>query len=97
MTTILADSLLDSLGGLSPAEHRQANAAIRELRNNPNQPGLQVHRVDDAVSRNIWSARVNRDVRIIFQRDGDMVLIAYVGHHDAAYDWARRRRIGPNP
>src|SRR5690606_14994291 len=44
-----------------------------------------------------WSARVNRDLRIILhKRSGDTALV-YVGHHDDAYDWAERHRLDRHP
>src|SRR5262249_46377303 len=63
----------------------------------PTGNGLQLHRIDNSKDRNFWSARVNRDIRLILHKTGDTVLVAYVGHHDDAYAWAERRRIEAHP
>jgi hypothetical protein len=41
----------------------------------------------------MWSARVDRDVRLILHKRGDTTVLCYVDHHDAAYAWAGRRRL----
>ncbi|TIP79028.1 MAG: hypothetical protein E5X63_35825, partial [Mesorhizobium sp.] len=63
-----------------------------------NGPGrLQLHRIDKSKDPNFWSARVNRDVRLIVHKTVDSLLVAYVDHHDDAYAWAERRRIEAHP
>jgi superfamily I DNA/RNA helicase/mRNA-degrading endonuclease RelE of RelBE toxin-antitoxin system len=97
MIPVLADTFTASLARLSNDEQKQAKLTVFDLQLNPDQPGLQFHRVDKAISPDVWSLRVNRDLRIIVQKRGDNVLLVHVGHHDDAYDWARRRRIEPHP
>ncbi|ESR27068.1 3'-5' exonuclease [Lutibaculum baratangense] len=97
MPTILADTFTSSLGKLSNAEQKQAKLSAFDLQADPSRPGLQMHRVDKSRDPNFWSLRVSRDLRIIVHRSGDSVLLAYVGHHDDAYDWAIRRRIEVHP
>jgi hypothetical protein len=58
---------------------------------------LQLHRIDKSKDANFWSARVNRDVRLIVHKTEGSVLVAYVDHHDDAYAWAERRRIEAHP
>ena len=48
-------------------------------------------------TRNFWSCRVNRDIRIIIHKTASSFLLAYVDHHDQAYTWAERRRIEAHP
>src|SRR5207249_11393726 len=63
----------------------------------PGGRGMQFHKVDKARGRNLWSVRVSRGIRLIVHRTTDSFLLAYVGHHDAAYQWAERRRIETHP
>src|SRR5665213_3665852 len=93
MTTILADTFTASLGRLSNDEQKQAKLSAFDLQTNPDQPGLQFHRVDKSKDVNFWSVRVSRDLRIIVHKTGDSVMLCYVAHHDDAYKWAERRRI----
>jgi mRNA-degrading endonuclease RelE of RelBE toxin-antitoxin system len=97
MSTILADSFTASLAKLTNDEQKQAKLTAFDLQTNPNQPGLQFHRIDKSRDPNFWSVRVNRDLRIIVHKTGDSVMLAHIGHHDDAYKWAERRRIEAHP
>lgn len=97
MTTILADSFTASLARLSNDEQKQAKLTAFDLQLNPDQPGLQFHRIDKSKDPNFWSVRVSRDVRLIVHKTRDSLMLVHVGHHDDAYDWARRRRIEAHP
>jgi hypothetical protein len=97
MPTLLADSFITALARLTNEERKQAKLTSFELQSNPDQPGLQFHRIDRSKDPNFWSVRVNRDVRIIVHKRGDSLLLAYVDHHDDAYAWAERRRIEAHP
>jgi Superfamily I DNA and RNA helicases len=97
MTTILADTFRAALTRLTNDEQKQVKQTVYDLQDDPTQPGLNMHRVDKTRSANIWSVRVGRDIRIILQKTGSDLILAYVGHHDDAYAWAERRRIEPHP
>ncbi|TPL71392.1 3'-5' exonuclease [Mesorhizobium sp. B2-3-15] len=97
MRTILADSFTTSLAKLANDEQRQAKLTAFDLQANPDQPGLQFHRIDKSKDPNFWSVRASRDVRIIVHKTGGSLMLAYVGHHDDAYKWAERRRIETHP
>ncbi len=64
---------------------------------NPAHPGLKLHQVDRTKDKNFWSARVSRDIRLIVHRTATSFLLCYVDHHDAAYQWAERRRLERHP
>lgn len=97
MTTILAESFTASLARLNGQEQKQAKLTAFDMQTEPDRPGLQFHRIDKSKDPNFWSVRVNRDIRIIVHRRGASLLLAYVGHHDDAYEWAERRRIEQHP
>src|SRR5690242_11453173 len=63
----------------------------------PSNPGLRFHRLDRTRDPNFWSVRVNDDIRLIVHRTPTSFLLCYVGHHDAAYKWAERRKIERHP
>ena len=93
----IADTFTESLGRLTGEEQRGAKTAAFDLQVNPTQAGLQMHRVEKSKDRNFWSARANLDIRIIVHRTESSLLLCYVDHHDAAYDWARRRKLETHP
>ena len=95
MTLHYASTFADALGKLSHAEQKQVKITTVDLMMDPRGAGLSLERLNTA-DRHIWSARVSQDIRIIMRREGDDVLLAFVGHHDDAYRWAERRRIEPH-
>lgn len=97
MPTLLAETFITALSRLSNDERKQAKLTAFELQSDPDQPGLQFHRIDRSKDPNFWSVRVNRDIRIVVHKQGDSLLLAYVDHHDEAYLWAERRRIEAHP
>jgi hypothetical protein len=93
----IADTFTDALARLTAQEQRAAKTTAFDLQMDPSSPGLQFHRIDKSKDPNFWSFRVNRDLRIIVHKTAASFLLAYVDHHDKAYDWATRRRIETHP
>lgn len=97
MTVLIASSFTKSLERLTGQEQSQAKITAFDVQQNPESPGLSLHRIDRCRDPGFWSARVNQDLRMVLhKRDGD-TLLAYVGHHDDAYAWAARRRLDTHP
>ncbi len=97
MNFLIADTFTASFNRLSNPDQKAVKASVFDLQMDPTGNGLQLHRIDDSKDPNFWSARVNRDIRLIVHKTGDSLLVAYVGHHDDAYAWAERRRIEAHP
>ncbi len=97
MNFLIADSFTAAFGRLSGPDQKAVKASVFDLQIDPTGNGLQLHRIDRSKDPHFWSARVNRDIRLVVHKTGDSVLVAYVGHHDEAYGWAERRRIEAHP
>ena len=97
MNFLIADTFTASFNRLSGSDQKAVKASVFDLQMDPAGNGLQLHRIDKSKDPNFWSARVNRDVRLIVHRTAESLLVAYVGHHDDAYAWAERRRIEAHP
>ncbi|MFQ8432703.1 3'-5' exonuclease [Amaricoccus sp. W119] len=97
MTLRIADTFTAALTRLTAQEQAAAKQAAFDLQVDPSAPGLSLHRVDRSRDRDFWTARVTRDLRIVLHRRGPDTLLAWVGHHDDAYDWAERRRLEVHP
>src|SRR3954453_7187108 len=97
MNFLIADTFTASFNRLSGVDQKAVKASVFDLQMDRSGPGLQLHRIDNSKDPNFWSARVNRDVRLILHKTDDSLLVAYVDHHDAAYAWAERRRIEAHP
>ena len=97
MTVLIATTFTKALAKLTGQEQAAVKITAFDIQDNPDSPGLSLHRIDRCIDPDFWSARVNKDIRIILhKRDGNTVL-AYVDHHDAAYTWAQRRRMDEHP
>lgn len=94
---LIADSFTASFNHLSGIDQKAVKTSVFDLQMDPTGNGLQLHRIDKSKDPNFWSARVNRDVRLIVHKTASSLLVAYVDHHDKAYAWAERRRIEAHP
>lgn len=97
MNFLIADTFTAAFNRLSGQDQKAVKASVFDLQIDPSGNGLQLHRIDNSKDANFWSARVNRDVRLIVHKTADSMLVAYVDHHDKAYAWAERRRIEAHP
>jgi mRNA-degrading endonuclease RelE of RelBE toxin-antitoxin system len=93
----IADTFTDSLARLNGEEQKSVKTTAFDLQLNPANPGMQFHRLEKSKDRNFWSVRVNSDVRLIVHKTDTSLMLCYVGHHDAAYGWAERRKIERHP
>ena len=93
----IADTFTDSLAKLTGDEQKAVKTAAFDLQMNPAHPGLKLHQVDRAKDKDFWSVRVSRDIRLIVHRTASSFLLCYVDPHDAAYQWAERRRLERHP
>lgn len=93
MNLVYASTFADALGKLAHPEQKQVKITTVDLMMNLRGTGLSLERINRAADKDMWSARVSRDLRIILKRDGEDLVLAYVGHHDDAYAWAERRKI----
>lgn len=88
-----ADSFRTAADGLSRRERKKARKTVKRIRQGYTGAGLNRKKIGD----NIYSYRVNDDIRIIaYEEDTDTTLL-YVGHHDDAYSWIGRREINESP
>jgi len=93
----IADTFVDSLARLTNQEQKAVKTTVFDLQINPASPGMNFHKLDRAQDPNFASVRVNRDIRLIVHRGNKSLLVCYVDHHDAAYQWVRRRKLVTHP
>src|SRR5882757_6152864 len=93
----IADTFTASLARLNGTEQKAVKTTAFDLQLNLSSPGLRFHRLERPRDPNFWSVRVNEDIRLIVHRTPTGLLLCFVGHHDAAYAWAERRRIERHP
>jgi mRNA-degrading endonuclease RelE of RelBE toxin-antitoxin system len=97
MKFLIADTFTDSLARLTGEQQKLVKTTAFDLQMNPENPGMQFHKLDKAKDKNFWSVRVGSNIRLIVHRTSASMLLCYVDHHDPAYRWAERRKLETHP
>jgi hypothetical protein len=97
MTFLISDTFTDSLARLTGDEQKAAKTTAFDLQMNAAGAGMSFHKLDKAKDKNFWSVRASADIRLIVHKTVESLLLCYAGHHDKAYDWARRRKLETHP
>lgn len=96
MAVAVESSFFETAHKLSMEDNGRVNIFLARFLSNPAHPSLSSERLQQTKNDNLWSARVSKDMRAIFYKDGDDHVLLYVDHHDDAYGWAAKRSIGPH-
>ena len=77
------------------ADRKAINSSVEKFYDNPSNPGLNLEPL--AGNNNLFSVRVNSDMRIILYRAPEAWTMLHVDHHDSAYRWAARSKVERHP
>jgi len=87
----IEEGFMEASRKLTADEQQLVKATILELALNPKGQGTNLHRLDKARDKNLWSCRVTRGIRIILHQHNGRMTLLYVDHHDKAYAWGENR------
>ena len=95
----LSQDFLLQLAKLPGKVHTKVLQWAIKFQTDPKSPGINYERIQAARDPNLKSIRIDQDWRgIVFKPEsGDVYVLLYVDHHDAAYRWAERRKLSINP
>ncbi len=95
----LAQDFLVNLAKLSSAVQGKVLKWALRFQSDPTSNSINYEPIKQARDKNLKSVRIDQDWRgIVFKPPaGDIYVLMYVDHHDAAYKWAEGRRIAVNP
>ena len=95
----LAQDFLMNLATLSQGVQGKVLKWALRFQSDPTSSGINYEPIIAARDKNLKSVRIDQDWRgIVFKPPaGDVYVLMYVDHHDAAYKWAEGRRIAVNP
>jgi hypothetical protein len=95
----LSQDFLLQLTKLPLSIHSKVMKWAIQFQSDPTSPGINYENVKGARDTNLKSVRLDRDWRgIVFKpSSGDVYVLLYVDHHDAAYRWAENRKLAVNP
>jgi hypothetical protein len=92
-----ADSFLSRVQSLPNELKKLVLRKTAEFAATPEAPGFNAEALSGIARQNGWhSARVDRDIRLIWARVEGTVIFAWVDRHDDAYVWADRNRLRVN-
>lgn len=92
-SVLIAETFLDSLAELDPADAKRATLFLDKLVRAPEAAALRPEMVHDAADRAIRSFKVTHDLRAIAHVHGDATVLLFVSRHSQAYAWIRGRCI----
>ena len=95
----LAQDFLVNLATLSSTVQGKVLKWALRFQSDPTSNGINYEPINAARDKNLKSVRIDQDWRgIVFKPPaGDVYVLMYVDHHDAAYKWAEGRRVAVNP
>ncbi len=95
----LSQDFLYQLAKLPSNVHSKVLKWAVIFQTDPKSPGINYEKIHAARDPNLKSVRIDQDWRgIVFKPEsGDLYVLLYVDHHDAAYKWAERRKLAINP
>ena len=95
----LSNDFLIQLAKLPSSVHSKVMKWAIQFQADPRSPGINYENINGARDANLKSVRLDKDWRgIVFKpSSGDVYVLLYVDHHDAAYRWAENRKLTINP
>ena len=95
----LSNDFLLQLAKLPAKVHSKVMKWAIQFQADPTSPGINYENIHGARDANLKSVRLDSDWRgIVFKpSSGDVYVLLYVEHHDAAYRWAENRKLTINP
>ena len=94
-----SSDILDAVARLPKAQQKKVNKFLVDFQKNPKGSGLNFERINGAADDRLRSVRIDQTYRAIIKQpeSGNLYLVVWVDHHDAAYDWAARKKVIVNP
>jgi len=92
-------SFFEALTLLPDAIQKKARTALTKFEREPTSNGLNFEKLEGLKDQKIFSLRVDQSYRIILARPPkeDVYIVFWVGNHDDAYDWAKKRVLAVHP
>ncbi len=95
----LSNDFLMQLAKLPAKVHGKVMKWAIQFQADPTSSGINYENIQGARDPNLKSVRLDVDWRgIVFKpNSGDVYVLLYIDHHDAAYRWAENRKLTINP
>lgn len=92
-------SFFEALTLLPESIQKKARTALTKFEREPTSNGLNFEKLEGLKDQKIFSLRVDLSYRIILARPPteDVYIVFWVGNHDDAYNWAKKRVLEVHP
>ena len=93
-TVAISQDFFNSFAALPKSKQKKAMEFLSKFRSNPEANGFNYEKIQNAADPNMRSVRIDDTYRAILIREEgtNVYLLLWVDHHDAAYDWAVKKR-----
>ncbi len=94
----ISGGFFSAFAKLPRSQQNKVNKFIVNFQKNPMSPGINYETIQDASHSDMRSVRIDQAYRgiVLKPAKGNVYLLLWVDHHDAAYDWARRHHCSIN-
>lgn len=98
-TVAIVDDIFNIVNRMSRKDYAKISKFIMRFRDNPLSPGINYEILRNCRDENLRSVRIDRDYRgiVLAPKEGDVYVLLWIDHHDAAYRWASNRRAKIHP
>lgn len=93
----LSTDFLQAFSALPKSIQSKTHSFMKKFMENPRSPGIHLEKLNSQDGQ-FHSARIDQAYRAIICRDdaSSCYILLWVDHHDAAYDWASKRKCAVN-
>jgi len=93
ITVAISDDFLKSFSGIPKKQQAKVREFVEKFRVNPASPAINYEKIQMAKDENLRSVRIDQDYRgiVLKPASGNVYMLLWVDHHDAAYAWASNR------
>lgn len=93
------DEFLDAFAVIPRAQQKKVNKFVRKFREDPTNPSINYESINTFDDPNLRTVRIDEAYRAIVLKpeEGNVYVLLWVDHHDAAMAWAKHKRISIHP
>jgi hypothetical protein len=98
MTVAIGSEFLTAFARLPARQQSKVSQFLEKFRSDPMAAGINYEKIHQARDPNLRSVRIDQTYRgiVLKPERGNVYLLLWVDHHDAAYAWAAKRRFTIN-
>lgn len=95
----ISSDFLKSFSLLPQSQQKKVREFVEKFRENPLSSGINYEKIQQAKDPNVRSIRIDQTYRgiVLKPESGNVYLLLWVDHHDAAYAWASNKVFGIHP